>query len=310
MTDFQIQIPIPLAAAAAAAYAAWLLWILIVRRRVLADRDATTTEGMLRQGSTGEKYLAAAPLADLLTDAGLKIPPIAFNLIQLGCAAAGFLATSMFTLPLPIRVVTVAAGWAAPRAWLSERRRARERSIDDDLPAALSGLSAHLAISSELGQALQAAADAISPPGEAAPKLLAALLRKTAAEIGTGGAAESALHTLQQDSPSPTLAMIAFNLRLYATAGGAKFKRQMIDTAARVRSLLEGRKRARAYAAGARSVVLLIVGLTVVMFVLAFQDPAFAAYYQSSRGTIALLIVGAVMAGSWWIMQRLIDEVG
>jgi hypothetical protein len=82
--------------------------------------------------------------------------------------------------------------------------------------------------------------------------LLATLLRDTATIAQTGGGLAGALRDLQQHSPSPTLAMLAFNLRMYDTTGEDKFTRQIIDTASRVRVLFEGRQRARAYAASAR----------------------------------------------------------
>jgi Flp pilus assembly protein TadB len=310
MTEWPIQIPLPLAAAAAAVYAAWLIWTLIVRQRVLAGRDAVQTERMLMSDTATDQLVAAKSLQFQLAEAGLTIDPTTFNLIRLACAALAFGLTTLFGLPIVIRLVVLVAGWAAPLAWLAQRRSARERSIDDDLPAALSGLAASLSISKNLAEALESAAEAVSPTHDEQPRLLATLLRDTATLAQTGGGMTTALRELQQHSPSPTLAMLAFNLRMYDTTGEDKFTRQIIDTATRVRTLLEGRKRARAYAASARSVVLLIVGLTVVMFALAFQDPAFAAYYQSGRGTLALLVIGGIMAVAYWSMQHLLDEVG
>ena len=231
-------------------------------------------------------------------------------MIRAVCAAVAFGLTTLLGLPFLIRLVALGAGWLAPRLWLVQRRRARERSIDDDLPAALSGLAASLSISNSLTDALRAAAEAVSPESDEQPRLLAMLLRRVITDVQAGTGMPTALQDLQHRSPSPTLALLAFNLRMYDTAGEAKFARQIIDTAARVRTLLEGRQRARAYAASAQSVVLLIVGLTVGMFALAFQDPAFAAYYQSVRGTLALLVIGGIMAAAYWSMQRLLDEVG
>ncbi len=310
MSEWPIQIPLPVAAAAAALYAAWLIWTLIVKQRVLASRDAVQTERMLMSGQKPEQLASGKQLQHRLAEAGITLNPTTFNLIRLGCAALAFGLTTLLGLPIAIRLVVLIASWAAPLAWLAQRRRARERSIDDDLPAALSGLAASLSISKNLAEALEAAAEAVSPTSETQPRLLATLLRDTATLAQTGGGMTSALRELQTHAPSPTLAMLAFNLRMYDTTGEDKFTRQIIDTAARVRILLEGRQRARAYAASARSVVLLIVGLTVVMFALAFQDPAFAAYYQSGRGTLALLVIGGIMALAYWSMQHLLDEVG
>ncbi len=310
MPDLPIQIPLPLAALAAALYGAWLLWLLIVRGRVLQNKDEATTDHMLGLDQQADPDGGNATLPEQLAAAGLTLEPTTFSLIRAACAALAFGLTTLLGLPLVIKLVAVIAGWLAPRLWLVQRRRARERSIDDDLPAALSGLAASLSISNSLSDALQAAAEAVSPASDEQPRLLAVLLRRVITAVQAGTGMPTALRDLQHRSPSLTLALLAFNLRMYDTTGEAKFTRQIIDTAARVRTLLDGRKRARAYAASAQSVVLLIVGLTVLMFALAFQDPAFAAYYQSARGTLALLVIGGIMAAGYWSMQRLLDEVG
>lgn len=309
MPNLPIQIPLPLAAVAAALYAAWLIWLLIVRGRVLQNKDEAATDHMLGLDQLPTPD-GKTTLSQSLAAAGLTLDPATFNVIRLSGALLAFGLTTLLGLPIVIKGVAVIAGWLAPRLWLVQRRRAHERSIDDDLPAALSGLAASLSISNSLTDALQAAAEAVSPAGDDQPRLLAILLRRVLAAVRAGTEMPAALRDLQRHSPSLTLALLAFNLRLYDTTGEAKFTRQIIDTAARVRTLLDGRKRARAYAASARSVVLLIIGLTVLMFALAFQDPAFAAYYQSARGTLALLVIGGIMAAAYWSMQRLLDEVG
>ena len=305
MTDFQI--PFPLAAAAVAAYVAWLLWVLLVRRRVLASRDAAITAGMVHARETA---LPQGRDIDRLAAAGVSWTPTTFNLIRLAAAAAGLVLALVLRLPLPVMLAATAAGYFAPVLWLEQRRKARELSIDDDLPAALSGLAATLAMSQNLSEALEAAADAVSPPGDPQPRLLALELRRTAAAAASSGNVTAALRDLQQRSPSPTLAMTAFNLRVYAAAGGGKFSRQIVETAARVRNMLEGRKRARAYAGSAQSVVLLILGLTVFLGALGFQDPLFAAYYRSGSGSLILIGVAGVMAGAYWVMKQMIEDVG
>jgi Flp pilus assembly protein TadB len=120
----------------------------------------------------------------------------------------------------------------------------------------------------------------------------------------------AALRDLQQRSASPTLAMLAFNLRLFAESGGGQFNRQVIDTARRVRSMLEGRKRAKAFAGSANSIVLMIIALTGGLALLAFQDPSFAAYYRSTTGAIVIMAVAGTMALGYWFMRGLIEDVG
>ena len=87
-----------------------------------------------------------------------------------------------------------------------------------------------VAISQSLGEALAAAADAVSPAGDPHPRLLALELRRTAAAISASGQTETALADLQKRSPSPTLAMTAFNLRVYAEACGGHFTALVIAT--------------------------------------------------------------------------------
>ena len=307
MTNFQFSISIPIAAAVAAAYAAWLLWILLVRQRVLANRDAAVTSTMMQPADTERSQTV---LTDRLAAAGLSLTPATFNLIRLAAAASGLGLALVLRLPDLVLIAAAIAGWAAPSAWLNQRRKARELSIDDDLPAALSGLAATLSISQNLSEALESAADAVSPSGDPRPRLLALELRRTAAMLSSSGHADAALIDLQQRSPSPTLAMTAFNLRMYAESGGGHFARQVIETATRVRNMLEGRKRAHAFAAGANSAVWLIIGLTIVLGLFGLQDPGFAAFYHSGAGAIVLIAVAGAMAVGYGVMRGLIDEVG
>ncbi len=307
MTDFQLNIPIPLAAGVAAAYAVWLLWILLVRGRVLANRDAALTSAMMQ---SADRERASTDLSDRLAAAGLDLTPATFGLIRLATAASGLVLALALRLPSLVLIAAAVAGWAGPLAWLDQRRTTREKSIDDDLPAALSGLAATLAISQSLGEALAAAADAVSPAGDPHPRLLALELRRTAAAISASGQAETALADLQRRSPSPTLAMTAFNLRVYAEAGGGHFTAQVIATATRVRSMLEGRQRARAFAGGAQAAVVLIIGLTVGLGLLGLQDPGFAAFYQSGAGAVVLIGVAGAMAVGYSMLRGLIQDVG
>ncbi len=307
MTDLPIPIPIPLAAGVAAAYVGWLLWVLFVRQRVLAGRDAAITESMVRPARTD---LPQVDQADRLSAAGVAWSLTTFTLIRVATTVSGLVLALAFRLPPLILMAGAAAGYFAPSLWLEQRRKSRELSIDDDLPAALSGLAATLAMSQNLSEALEAAADAVSPVGDTQPRLLALELRRTAATASSNSNVDAALMDLQKRSPSPTLAMTAFNLRVYAAAGGGQFARQIVETAARVRNMLEGRKRARAYAGSARAVVLLILGLTVSLGVLGFQDPSFAAYYRSGLGSIILIAVAVAMALAYWVMNSMIEDVG
>ncbi len=307
MTDFRLPIPIPLAAGIAAAYVGWLLWVLFVRQRVLASRDAAITESMVRPAPSDRPQVDQA---DRLSAAGVTWSPTTYMLIRVAAMLSGLMLALAFRLPLLILTVAALAGYVAPQLWLDQRRKSRELSIDDDLPAALSGLAATLAMSQNLSEALEAAADAVSPSGDPQPRLLALELRRTAAAASASGQVEAALTDLQKRSPSPTLAMTAFNLRVYAAAGGGQFARQIVETAARVRSMLEGRKQARAYAGSARAVVLLIVALTVGLGALGFQDPSFAAYYRSGLGAIMLIAIAAVMGLAYWVMNSMIEDVG
>ncbi len=304
----EIFIPIPVAAVAAGLYAGWLIWVIFVRHRIAANRDAAQTERMLQ--AADRAALPPNPIEDQIAAAGLSLSSTTFSLVRLACAGAGLVIALAFRLPVLIFIAAAGAGWLAPIAWLNQRKQARELSIDDDLPAALSGLAATLAMSQNLSEALQSAAEAVSPPGTDTPRLLAIELQQTAAIIASGGDLAAALLDLQKRSPSPTLAMLAFNLRVYATSGGGKFTRQVIDTASRVRHMLEGRKRAKAFAGSANSIVLMIIGLTVILAILAFQDPSFAAFYRSTTGAIVILAVAGVMALGYWFMRGLIEDVG
>ena len=70
MTDWPINIPLPLAAAAAALYAAWLIWTLVVRQRVLAGRDAVQTERMLMTDAAKAQIAAGKSLPQQIRRSG------------------------------------------------------------------------------------------------------------------------------------------------------------------------------------------------------------------------------------------------
>jgi Flp pilus assembly protein TadB len=161
MNDFQI--PISVAAIAAGLYAGWLVWVLVVRGRVTANRDAALTEQLLH--AADRNALPPSRIEDQLAAAGLSFTAATFNLIRLAGLATGLLIALAFRLPTLIWIAAALAGWFASLVWLGQRKKARELSMDDDLPAALSGLAASLALSQDLSEALQSAADTVSAPG-------------------------------------------------------------------------------------------------------------------------------------------------
>ncbi len=76
---------------------------------------------------------------------------------------------------------------------------------------------------------------------------LAAELRRTSADLSNRG--PDALADLEARAPTPALATLAFNLRVYLRAGGEQAA-LMADAAARLQRIIAGRNNARAKASG------------------------------------------------------------
>ena len=82
MPNLPLQIPLPLAALAAALYGAWLLWLLIVRGRVLQNKDEADTDRMLGLDQLPDPAGGDASLPQQLAAADLTLEPTTFTLIR------------------------------------------------------------------------------------------------------------------------------------------------------------------------------------------------------------------------------------
>src|SRR5512147_1665351 len=103
----ELSIPIPFAAIACGLYAGWLLWVIFVRQRVTANRDAALTERLLK--TTDQPAQPQRQLDEQLAAAGVAITPATFTLLRLACGGAGFLAALIFRLPLLILAAAAVA---------------------------------------------------------------------------------------------------------------------------------------------------------------------------------------------------------
>ena len=208
-------------------------------------------------------------------------------------------------LDLPPLLVVLGAGVAAyaPRWVLTNRQRGRGEALDRELPDALTRVANLLRIQPNVANVLGMTADSLSSTGETT---LSKELRRTAADMRSQGA--DALQALERRAASPSLANLAFALRIYVRAGG-EFSAVMATMARRTRRILEGRNRAVAKAGEATIAAKVLPALLVLVTAFVAQDPDFAGFYRSVTGQIIVGGVIVLMAFGYFVIQGMIRDV-
>lgn len=286
-----------------AIWAALVLWKLFGERALMRSRDARQLERVTGAGEEGIDE-ARAGLAAELGQAGVDVTPSTFNLLRLAGVVLGGLVAPAMGMPFLVGLLLAGAAWLGPAWWVRERVRRRGLRIEKELPAALSRLAALLPLVTSMPQLLALVAESLTPIDPRSP--LAAELRRTAADLRDRGAV--ALSDLEARAPSPALATLAFNLRVYLNAGGEQAG-LMAEAAARLQRIIAGRNTARAKASGAMTVARLLPLLLAGATLFTMQDPMVKAFYQSAAGQIVIVAVAGMMFAGYRVMQRMVESV-
>ncbi len=304
MTIPYIPIPVWLVAGLGGIWVALVLWQVVGRRAVDISRDRAR---LARVTAAGEEMIQQTPtggLAEELEEAGLSMSPASFNLLRLAGAALGLLVIPALNLPFLLGVGLAGAAWWGSRAWLRSRASGRGREMDKELPTALARIAALVDIERDMPGLLLAVAEGLAATNPASA--LAAELRRTASDLRSRGPA--ALSDLEARAPSPSVATLAFNLRVFLESGGEQAK-LMAEAADRMQRLLAGRNLAQAKAASALTLARLFPLLLVGVSLFTFQDPQIGAFYRSLPGQVLLLLIAGVMALGYVFIRKMVEDV-
>lgn len=297
-------IPIWLVAGLAGLYGAVVIWQFAGKRSVQLSRDKRKLDQVT--GSGGEEVLEQREkgLEDELKQAGLDLSPSTFNVLRLAGVGAGLVVGPVMGMPLLIGVALAGLAWFGARWWVRDRIRSRSLRIEKELPSVLSRLASQLDIVTSMPQLLMMVAESLAATNENSP--LAAELRQTAAELRDRG--EVALTNLEERAPSPALATLAFNLRIYMRAGGEQAQ-SMADAAKRMQSVIKARNNARAKAGGAMALAKVLPILLAGTTVFTLRDPIVKAFYASAVGQFTILGIAALMIVGYQVMKRMVEGV-
>lgn len=300
---------LPILIAALSALMVVLLgWAVFVRPGVLRQRrekqfDRVSGGQLADEIAVDEKSLRAQ-----LQAAGINLgnnPEMAFWLISLilGGAVLGLLI--LLNMPLPLAALGGGVGFYLPRWYLKRRAGERGREIDEELPKSLGYIIAHIRTDPSVMDALSTAATLLATAGRRSP--LAEELSRTVGERRALGV-EGALKALQERSPSPSLAMLAFALQIFHRAGG-EYTRTLAEQADGIRTIIEARGEARASAAdamlAAKAIPVILFGVLILML----QDPEYVAFYSSFIGQLLLIVAIGLMGLGYLLMESMVQEV-
>ena len=296
-------IPPWLVAGMAAIWVGLLLWQLFGKQTLTLSQDLKR----LQQITTTGDLSPVAPPRGLETDlerAGFSISPATFNKLRIVGVVSGLLLGPALGLPFLVGAFLAAAAWFGSQWYVQERARSRGLEIEKELPAALSRIAALLPLVTSMPQLLAMVADSLTAINPRSP--LAAELRRTAAELRDRGV--DAMADLEARSPTPALATMAFNLRIYLRAGGEQAA-LMASAAERLQRIIAGRNNARAKASGAMAVAKLLPLLLAGATLFTMQDPMIKQFFQSALGQLVIIGVVAMMFVGYQVMKRMVEGV-
>ncbi|WP_347245510.1 hypothetical protein [Thermogutta sp.] len=296
------EIPVWLVAGIGGIWAALILWQLVGRRTIEFSRDRAR---LARITSTGEEVQKAPRigLEQELEQAGVNLSSATFSLIRIGGSVAAFLVALAFNLPPLLGIGGAVAVWWGSRSWLKSKAENRGRKMEEELPAALARIAALVDVERDLPSLLVAVAESLTATNPASP--LAAELYRTASDLRSRGPA--ALVDLEKRAPSPSVAMMAFNLRVFLESGGEA--KLMAESAERMQRLIEGRNAARAKAASALMLAKMFPILMVGVSIFTFQDPSIGAFYRSIPGQFLLMLIAGMMLLGYRTIQKMVENV-
>jgi len=311
MTSFvpAIDIPAWFFGLLAAGLVGWVLWNYVIKRdiarsRIKRDIDhyllTQVPEDDAQAGNKLEVQLLAAGL-DLGENAAMK-----FNLVRLGLAAVATVLALSLGLPGLIALVAGVAAYLAPQWWLNSREKGQAQAIDRDMPTAYTRIASILNTQPNVGEMLREVAETLSV--EDPNNALVLELRRTSMDIKTRGA-QTALKALEERAPTPSLASLALQLRIFEETGG-QFTDNLAAAAERSRAIIQGRNKARSKAAEAMMAIKMLPLLLVFVTIGLSNDPEFAYFYSTTLGQIVLVGVGTMMFLGYNVAQSIVSERG
>jgi len=285
-----------------------LAWAVLVRPGVLRQRREKQFDRVSGAQLADDITLDEKSLGAQLQAAGLNLgsnPEMAFWLISLIMGGTLFGLLVMVNMPLPLAALGGGVGFYLPRWYLKRRAGQRGREIDQELPKALEYIIVHIRTDPSMMDALNTAATLLSTAGRRSP--LADEFSRTAAERRALGV-EGTLKALQERSPSPSLAMLAFALQIFHRAGG-EYTRTLAEQADGIRTIIEARGEARASAADAMLAAKAIPAILFGVLILMLQDPEYVAFYSSFVGQVLLIVAIGLMGVGYLLMESMVQEV-
>jgi Flp pilus assembly protein TadB len=306
-----LDVPPVLVATLAAFTVGYVLYELLVKRRIAASQaeknlraflsdDVDDVVGELPIDSWGYKFQVAG-----IT--GVR-PQQARTYLYGGSAllaAVAFLVATSFALPEFIAFGI--AGFAAvlPALWINGKVKARTKQMERELPMALQRIAAHIRIHPDVAETLSAVADTLE---EDSP--LAAELRRAVRELRSRG--RQALEDFERRAQlvSPSLATVAFQLQRYAERGSGSFSEAFTTAAENLHRILEGRNKAEAKSSQAIGAIKIIPAMLALVMLYFMNEPTMRHTFQLSVMQIFLVVLAGWMGLGYWFMKGMIEDIG
>ena len=250
-------------------------------------------------------FLAMPPVrktAQDWIDAGLGAKPsrlvailglTAFSGWVLGLRIAGPLLGAALALALPL----------VPRAWIASRAEAHRRRFGEQLPQVMDALSAGLSAGLSFPQAVDYAAEELSPPASEA-------LRRLSRQTALGFPLEQALEKLLDAYPEESLGLVVDGIHLQRQFGG-DLVRMLSETGERLRERVELEQEIRAVTAQGRLSGWVLVALVPASAALLLgSNPRYIDVLFDTWIGQALLVFALILQLAGWVVISRLMRIG
>ncbi len=246
-------------------------------------------------------FLAMPPVrkaAQDWMDAGIGSKPSRLVLVllltgvigwALGVRIAGPLLGTALALALPL----------VPRAWIAGRAEASRRRFGEQLPQVMDALSAGLSAGLSFPQAVDYAAEELTPPASEA-------LRRLSRQIALGFPLEQAMEKLLDAYPEESLGLVVDGIHLQRQFGG-DLVRMLSETGARLRERVELEQEIRAVTAQGRLSGWVLVALVPASAALLLgSNPRYIdVLFDTWIGQALLVFALILQLAGWLVISRL-----
>jgi Flp pilus assembly protein TadB len=310
----QLDVPPALVAALAAFTVGFVLYELLVRRRIAASQAEKNLRGFLSDDADADTGAAQELPVDswgykfqVAGITGVK-PEQAKTTLYGGSALLGVVAFLVAaSLALPGLIAVGIAGFLAvlPALYLNGKVKAQTKRLEKELPMALQRIATNIRIHPDVAETLQAVSETLD---EDSP--LAAELRRTARDLRSHG--RRALDDFERRAQlvSPSLATVAFQLQRYAERGSGSFSEAFTGAAENLRKILEGRSKAEAKASEAMGAIKIIPAMLGIVMLYFMNDPAMRHTFQMPMMQVFMVVLAGWMGLGYWFMKGMIEDIG